>query len=95
MISIGLVNVPVKLYTMIKDQSFSFKFVRREDACPLKNERVYTLDKEVVPWSDIGRAVEVRKGEFVLAGQRVKGRYELVRFDSAGENEWLLFRKKA
>jgi len=25
----------------------------------------------------------------------VKGRYELIRFDSAGENEWLLFRKKA
>lgn len=65
-ISIGLVNVPVKLYTMIKDQSFSFKFVRRDDACPLKYERVCTLDNEVVPWSDIGRAVEVRKGEFVV-----------------------------
>jgi non-homologous end joining protein Ku len=30
-ISIGLVNVPVKLYTMIKAQSFSFKFVRMDD----------------------------------------------------------------
>jgi DNA end-binding protein Ku len=65
-ISIGLVNVPVKLYTMIKDQSFSFKFVRKEDACPLKYERVCTLDREVVPWNDIGRAIEVRKGEFVV-----------------------------
>jgi DNA end-binding protein Ku len=65
-ISIGLVNVPVKLYTMIKDQSFSFKFVRKEDACPLKYERVCTLDQEVVPWNDIGRAIEVRKGEFVV-----------------------------
>ncbi len=65
-ISIGLVNVPVRLYTMIKDQSFSFKFVRKEDACPLKYERVCTLDREVVPWSDIGRAIEVRKGEFIV-----------------------------
>lgn len=65
-ISIGLVNVPVKLYTMIKDQSFSFKFVRKEDACPLKYERVCTFDQEVVPWSDVGRAIEVRKGEFVV-----------------------------
>jgi DNA end-binding protein Ku len=65
-ISIGLVNVPVKLYTMIKDQSFSFKFVRRGDACPLKYERVCTLDNEVVPWGDVGRAVEVRKGEYVV-----------------------------
>ena len=65
-ISIGLVNVPVKLYTMIKDQSFSFKFVRKEDACPLKYQRVCTLDQEIVPWNDIGRAIEVRKGEFVV-----------------------------
>lgn len=65
-ISIGLVNVPVKLYTMIKDQSFSFKFVRKEDACPLKYERVCTFDQEVVPWSEVGRAIEVRKGEFVV-----------------------------
>ncbi len=52
---------------------------------------------EVSIW-DYGFYVPVRwesdKIEFVLAGQRVKGRYELVRFDSAGENEWLLFRKK-
>lgn len=65
-ISIGLVNVPVKLYTMIRDESFSFKFVRREDACPLTYQRVCTLDDEVVPWSDIGRAVEVRKDEYVV-----------------------------
>jgi len=51
---------------MIKDQSFSFKFVRKDDACPLKYERVCTLDQEVVPWSDVGRAIEVRKGEFVV-----------------------------
>jgi DNA end-binding protein Ku len=65
-ISIGLVNVPVKLYTMIKDKSFSFKFVRKDDACPLKYERVCTLDQEVVSWNDVGRAIEVRKGEYVV-----------------------------
>jgi DNA end-binding protein Ku len=65
-ISIGLVNVPVKIYSMIKDQSFSFKLVRKEDACPLRYERVCTLDNEVVPWADVGRAYEVRKGEYVV-----------------------------
>lgn len=47
---------------------------------------------------DYGFYVPVRwtkdKIEFVLAGQRVKGRYELIRFESAGEKEWLLFKKK-
>ena len=65
-ISIGLVNVPVKLYSMIKDESFSFKYVRKEDACPLKYERVCTFDREVVPWEQVGRGIEVRKGEFVV-----------------------------
>jgi DNA end-binding protein Ku len=65
-ISIGLVNVPVKLYTMIRDQSFSFKFVRKEDACPLKYERVCVFDNEVVPWGKVGQGVEVRKDEFVV-----------------------------
>ena len=40
-----------------------------------------------VKWSD-------DKIEVVLAGERIKGRYELVRFEKAGENEWLLFKKK-
>jgi DNA end-binding protein Ku len=65
-ISIGLVNVPVKLYTMIKDQSFSFKYVRKDDACPLKYERVCIYDEEVVPWSKVGQGVEVKKGEYVV-----------------------------
>lgn len=65
-ISIGLVNVPVKLYTMIKDHSYSFKYVREEDACPLKYQRVCTFDDEVVPWGDVARGVEVRKGEYVV-----------------------------
>lgn len=72
-ISIGLVNVPVKLFTMIKDQSFSFKFVRHKDACPLKYERVCTLDNEVVPWGDVGRAYEVRKGEYVVFSKEELG----------------------
>lgn len=62
----GLVNVPVRLYTMIRDQSFSFRFVREDDACPLKYQRVCTLDGEVVDWDDVARGVEIRKGEYVV-----------------------------
>jgi hypothetical protein len=29
-----------------------------------------------------------------LAGERIKGRFELVRFEKVGEKEWLLFKKK-
>jgi DNA end-binding protein Ku len=64
-ISIGLVNVPVKLYTMIRDKSYSFHFLRKKDGCPLRYQRVCTYDNEVVEWSDVARGYEVEKGEFV------------------------------
>jgi DNA end-binding protein Ku len=64
-ISIGLVNVPVKLYTMIRDQSYSFHFLRKKDGCPLRYQRVCTYDNEVVEWADVARGYEVQKGEFV------------------------------
>lgn len=34
------------------------------------------------------------KIEIVIAGERVKGLYELVIFEKAGEKEWLIFKKK-
>jgi DNA end-binding protein Ku len=57
--------VPVKLYTMIRDQSYSFHFLRKRDGCPLRYQRVCTFDKEVVEWGDVARGYEVQKGEFI------------------------------
>jgi bifunctional non-homologous end joining protein LigD len=34
------------------------------------------------------------KLEFELKGKKLKGRYELVRFDKAGPKAWLFFKKK-
>jgi DNA end-binding protein Ku len=64
-ISIGLVNVPVRLYPLIKDKSFSFRMLRKDDGCPLKYQRICSYDNKVVPWSDVVRGFEVRKNEFV------------------------------
>jgi DNA end-binding protein Ku len=69
-ISIGLVNVPIKLYTMIRDKSFSFRFLHKKDNSPLKYERVCTLDGEVVDWADIVRGYEVSKDEFVVFSKK-------------------------
>jgi len=65
-ITIGLVNVPVKLFTMIFDKSFSFRFLHKQDGQPLKYERVCTKDDKVVPWEDIVKGYEVAKNEFVV-----------------------------
>ncbi|MBE0523092.1 MAG: Ku protein [Methanosarcinales archaeon] len=65
-ISIGLVNVPVRLFTMIRDQAFSFRTLHNEDGQPLKYERVCVKDNKVVEWKDTVKGYEIRKNEFVV-----------------------------
>jgi DNA end-binding protein Ku len=65
-IAIGLVNVPVRLHTMVRDRSFSFRLLHREDGQPLRYDRVCTKDGRVIPWADTVKGYEVRKGEYVV-----------------------------
>ena len=65
-VTIGLVNVPVKLRTMIFDKSITFRFLHRTDGSPLKYEKVCIKEDKVVPWQDIVKGYEVHKGEFVV-----------------------------
>ena len=65
-ISIGLVNVPVKLYTMIRDNAISFRFLHKHDGAPLKYQKICTLDEKVVAWKDIIKGYEINKNVHLL-----------------------------
>jgi DNA end-binding protein Ku len=65
-ITIGLVNVPVKLYTMTFDKAFSFRFLHKQDGQPLKYQKVCIKDNKVVPWEDTARGYEVKKNQFIM-----------------------------
>jgi len=65
-ITIGLVNVPVRLHTMVRDRSFSFRLLHRADGQPLKYDRVCSRDGVVVPWTETVKGYEIRKGEFLV-----------------------------
>ena len=65
-VTIGLVNVPIKLHTMIFDKSVSFRFLHKQDGQPLKYERVCVKDNKVVPWTDTVKGYEAAKDEFVV-----------------------------
>lgn len=65
-ITIGLVNVPVRLHTMVRDHSFPFRLLHREDGQPLRYDRVCSRDGRVIPWADTQRGYEIRKGEYVV-----------------------------
>jgi len=65
-ITIGLVNVPVKLKTMIYDKGITFRFLHKTDGSPLRYDRVCIKDNLVVPWSDIVKGYEVSKRKFIV-----------------------------
>lgn len=64
-ITIGLVNVPVKLYSMIYDKGVAFHFLHKTDGQPLKYVKMCTKDDKIVPWNEVTRGYEVAKGEYV------------------------------
>ncbi len=64
-VSIGLVNVPVKVYPMTRDLSVHFHLLHRKDGQPLRYERVCTRDGKVVPWEETVKGFEVRRNEFI------------------------------
>jgi len=65
-LTIGLVNVPVKLYPMIYDRGISFRFLHKPDGQPLKYQRVCTKDEKVIPWEEVVKGYEVAKSEYVV-----------------------------
>ena len=60
-ITIGLVNVPVKLYSMIYDKGIAFHFLHKVDGQPLKYVKMCTKDDKIVPWNEVIRGYEVCK----------------------------------
>jgi DNA end-binding protein Ku len=65
-LSIGLINVPIKLYPMIYDRGVSFHFLHKTDGQPLKYERVCTKDGKLVPWDEVVKGYEVAKNEYIV-----------------------------
>src|SRR3989304_7264907 len=65
-LTIGLVNLPVKLYAMVYDRGISFRFLHKTDSQPLKFEKVCTKDEQIVPWAQVVRGYEVAKNEYVI-----------------------------
>lgn len=65
-ISFGLVTIPVKLYSAIREHELHFNYLHRKDEGRVRYERVCSVCGEKVPWSEIARGYEVQKGEYVV-----------------------------
>ncbi len=64
-ISFGLVNVPVRMYSAIEEKDLHFHYVHEKDASRIGYEKVCKEEGKPVPDSEIVKAFEYEKGEYV------------------------------
>jgi DNA end-binding protein Ku len=64
-ITFGLVNVPVRVYSAVHEHKLQFHLVHEKDDGPIGYQKICKLEDKPVPSSEIVKAYEFRKGEFV------------------------------
>jgi DNA end-binding protein Ku len=65
-LSFGLLNIPIKLMSGEKRTDLHFRMLDSRDNAPVKYERVNGETGEEVPWKDVVKAFEYRKGNYVI-----------------------------
>src|SRR4030095_2273996 len=61
-----LVNIPVELYTAVRDHRPRFRLLHAKDESPVHYERVCQTEGKAVGWEDLVKGYEYEKGHFVV-----------------------------
>lgn len=65
-LSFGLINIPVHLYSASKDRALKFKMLDRHGLCPISYVRVCRVNHKEVPYDEIVKGYEYKKGDYVV-----------------------------
>lgn len=65
-IAFGLVNIPIELYSAVRDHRPKFRLLHAKDEAPVKYERVCQSEGKPVAWEDLVKGYEYAKGQFVV-----------------------------
>ena len=65
-IAFGLVNIPIELYSAVRDHRPKFRLLHAKDESPVHYERVCQSEGKPVAWEDLVKGYEYEKGQFVV-----------------------------
>jgi DNA end-binding protein Ku len=66
-LTFGLVAIPVTMHSAVRTKErISFRMLHKEDLSPIRYERVCEAEGEAVPWNEIVKGYEYKKGKFVV-----------------------------
>lgn len=100
-ISLGLVNVPIKLYTATESKTVHFHEVHVKDGARIEHRRICPKEDREVPYKDVVKGYELSSGKYVvLDGDEVKAAagdrgkvIELTEFVEASEIDPVFYEK--
>lgn len=65
-ISFGLVNIPIKLVSAVREQELDFDLLSKKDLAPIRYARISTSTGREIPYKDIVKGFEIAKGRYVV-----------------------------
>jgi DNA end-binding protein Ku len=65
-LSFGLVNVPVQLFSAVRDQDLHFRQLHEKDGSPIETRRYCADEDEEVPFEEVGHGYELDGGKQVV-----------------------------
>ncbi|HEX5429537.1 MAG TPA: Ku protein [Patescibacteria group bacterium] len=65
-LSFGLVNIPVKLYSATGENKLNLDMLHKKDLSPIRYARICRADGKEIPYEDIVKGYEYRKGDYVI-----------------------------
>jgi DNA end-binding protein Ku len=65
-LAFGLVNIPVELFSAVRDHRPRFRLLHAKDESPVQYERVCQSEGKPVAWEDLVKGYEYEKGQFVV-----------------------------
>jgi DNA end-binding protein Ku len=65
-ISVGVIAVPVKLYTAVESKTVRLREVHLEDGAKIEHRRFCSKEEKEVPYDDVVKGFEVGKGKFIV-----------------------------
>lgn len=68
-ITFGLMRVPIKVHSATEDRGVHFHEVHAKDTARIEHKRICSKDGKAVPFNQVAKGYEIRKGEYVLLDQ--------------------------
>lgn len=101
LISFGLINIPVKLYSASDEHAVKFSLLHKSDLAPIRYVRSCKEDNQEVPYEEMVKGYEYQKGEYVVfekddfkrLDQKKTGTIEIVQFSKSEEIDPIFFAK--